>query len=183
VLRVWLKTHANHRPGTKTDTQEHADVATVVARVQKKVWQCKGVELVADGTADHPDAGLLFGTGFSFDAFSCPGVNACSGGKGGALLGDGGDGFNGGAGGNGGYFGGDGGRGGDAPLDCIGVACNGGKGGNAGFHGRGGDGGAGSNGGRGGDAGNGGAPGGSGGAGGSATGSGRTVNGSPGTDG
>ena len=67
---------------------------------------------VGNGTADRPDAGLLWGRGFSYTASTCPGTTVCNGGRGG-ILGDGGDGFNGGSGGAAGWFGtgGDGGMG------------------------------------------------------------------------
>ncbi len=86
-----------------------------------------GPFLIGNGTAEHPDAGILFGNGYSFDDASCP-TGACVGGRAG-LIGNGGDGYNGGNGGdallignggNGGArldgseaFGGDGGAGGD----------------------------------------------------------------------
>lgn len=148
--------------------------------------------LFGDGTAEHPDAGILAGSGFSYDAESCPGTTACAGGNAGLLFGNGGHGFNGGAGGSAGWFGngGDGGRGipgGDGGPGGRGGWFSGG-GGNGGAGGDaltpGGDGGAGGAGGNagllsllgdGGDGGDGGAgaassdsaPGGSGGAGGS----------------
>jgi len=54
---------------------------------------------VSSGTAAHPNAGLLLGNGFSYDATTCAGGVACNGGHAG-LLGNGGNGFNGGAGGS-----------------------------------------------------------------------------------
>ena len=69
---------------------------------------------VGDGTADNPNAGILFGNGYSYTSFegSCTSGAACNGGNGG-LIGNGGDGFNGGNGGSAGWFGtgGDGGTG------------------------------------------------------------------------
>jgi hypothetical protein len=67
---------------------------------------------ISNGTAAHPNGGLLIGSGFSYDASTCASV--CRGGNGGLLLGSGGSGFNGGAGGNAGLVGngGDGGDGG-----------------------------------------------------------------------
>jgi len=50
---------------------------------------------IGNGTADQPDAGILVGNGFSYDATTCTGQTACNGGKGG-ILGDGGAGYNGG---------------------------------------------------------------------------------------
>ncbi|MCB1292347.1 MAG: hypothetical protein KDB45_12680 [Mycobacterium sp.] len=68
--------------------------------------------LFGDGTADHPDGGILIGNGYSWTASSCPGTTACVGGNGG-LIGSGGNGYNGGNGGSAGWFGngGDGGAG------------------------------------------------------------------------
>ena len=108
---------------------------------------------IGDGTADNPDAGLLFGNGFSYDATTCLGA-ICNGGRGG-IFGNGGDGFNGGNGGAAGWFG-DGGKGGDGIAGQAGGA--GGRGGL--ITGDGGDGGAGGSavaaGAAGGDGGNGG---------------------------
>jgi hypothetical protein len=112
------------------------------------------LRLFGDGTAENPNAGILFGNGFSWDASSCTGGVTCHGGNGG-LWGNGGDGFNGGHGGSAGWFG-SGGNGG------AGVAGrSGGHGGRGGLiAGKGGNGGAGGvalmpdgDGGRGGDAG------------------------------
>lgn len=89
---------------------------------------------IGDGTAESPNAGILMGNGYSYDAQTCTNGRVCDGGNGG-LIGNGGNGYNGGSGGSAGWFGngGDGGRG--AP---------GGNGGNGGlFMGDGGNGGAG----------------------------------------
>lgn len=79
---------------------------------------------IGNGTAANPNAGLLVGNGFSYDAGTCTGTAACAGGRGGFLVGNGGNGWNGGSGGSAGLFGnggaggagllwgGDGGRGG-----------------------------------------------------------------------
>jgi hypothetical protein len=91
---------------------------------------------VGNGTADNPNAGILAGDGFSYDATSCP-TGTCDGGNGG-LLGNGGNGYNGGAGGSAGWFG-HGGNGGDAITVADGG--NGGRGGLfAGYGGNGGNG-------------------------------------------
>jgi hypothetical protein len=95
--------------------------------------------LIGDGTADRPDAGLLIGNGFSFDADSCLGA-ICNGGNGG-VFGNGGNGFNGGNGGAAGWFG----RGGNGGAGIAGQA--GGAGGSGGLIA-----GGGGNGGKGGDA-------------------------------
>jgi hypothetical protein len=92
--------------------------------------------LFGDGTAEHPDAGLLFGNGFSWDALSCTGTAVCHGGNAGLLGGSAGHGFNGGHGGAAGLFG----RGGDGGDGLPGT--NGGDGGRGGLiSGDGGDGG------------------------------------------
>ena len=113
--------------------------------------------LFGNGTAEHPNAGMLFGDGFSWDASSCTGGGACNGGNAGLLGGDGGNGFNGGSGGSAGWFGnggkgglgvpgGNGGNGGRGGL-ILGSGGNGGAGGAAlvpgGAPGTGGDGGRG----------------------------------------
>ena len=109
---------------------------------------------VGDGTADHPDAGILIGNGYSFTSYE--GVctsGACNGGNGG-LIGNGGNGFNGGNGGSAGWFG----NGGDGGAGVAGINDGaGGDGGDGGLltgdGGRGGDGAAGGRGGNGGRAG------------------------------
>lgn len=110
---------------------------------------------IGNGTADHPDAGLLIGNGFSYTAATCTGTTACNGGKAG-LIGNGGSGFNGGKGGAATWFG-NGGAGGDGRPGQKGgtggigglFLGNGGSGGNGGtataVAGNGGDGGAGGN--------------------------------------
>ena len=116
---------------------------------------------IGDGTAERPDAGILYGNGYNFTEYggACT-SGACDGGNAG-LIGNGGDGFSGGNGGAAGWFG-NGGAGG-AGVGGI----NGGAGGNggraglfSGFGGAGGDGAAasdpagdGGDGGHGGDAG------------------------------
>ena len=91
---------------------------------------------IGDGTADHPDAGLLFGDGFSYDASTCAGIWACDGGRGGFLFGNGGDGWNGGSGGSAGLFG-NGGAGGPGLGGALGASgflgSFGGKGGRGGL--------------------------------------------------
>ncbi len=93
--------------------------------------------LIADGTATHPDAGLLFGNGFSFTELSCSTGVSCDGGRGGLLSGNGGSGYNGGNGGRAGFFGNGGTGGGGTPTVKAG-----GNGGAAGFFGNGGSGGS-----------------------------------------
>lgn len=110
--------------------------------------------LFSNGTAAHPNAGLLVGNGYSWTAETCL-TGACDGGDGGA-IGNGGRGFNGGSGGAAGWLG-TGGDGGDA-LDPGASGGSGGSGGvlfgAGGVGGRGADGPAiGGNGGMGGDTG------------------------------
>jgi hypothetical protein len=64
---------------------------------------------ISNGTAGHPDGGVLIGNGYSWTAETCP-SGSCAGGKAG-LVGNGGAGFNGGRGGNA-LFVGSGGNGG-----------------------------------------------------------------------
>ncbi len=66
--------------------------------------------LVGNGTAAHPNGGILIGNGYSWTAATCP-SGACKGGNGG-VIGSGGAGYNGGDGGSAGWFG-QGGAGGD----------------------------------------------------------------------
>ena len=80
---------------------------------------------IGNGTAGNPNAGLLLGDGFSYDATSCTGGTACNGGNGG-FVGSGGSGYNGGNGGSAGWFGA-GGDGGDGLAGQAGG--NGGRGG------------------------------------------------------
>ena len=81
---------------------------------------------IGDGTADNPNAGILYGNGYSYTGYegACT-EGACDGGNGG-LIGNGGNGFNGGNGGSAGLFG-NGGAGGHGVLGI-----NGGAGGNGG---------------------------------------------------
>ena len=103
--------------------------------------------LISNGTAAHPDGGLLIGDGFSYDAETCPGTTACTGGNGGLIYGSGGGGWNGGNGGSAGWIGngGNGGAGGTGVNGGAGgTGVNGGAGGTGGlFLGHGGNGGAG----------------------------------------
>lgn len=81
-----------------------------------------------NGTAEHPDGGILIGNGYSWTSETCSGGSACNGGNGG-IFGSGGDGYNGGNGGSAGWFG-DGGSGGSG-VDGV----NGGAGGKGGVGG------------------------------------------------
>lgn len=120
-----------------------------------------------NGTAEHPDGGILLGNGYSWTYETC--TTVCDGGNGG-IFGSGGNGFNGGNGGSAGWFGhggaggdaliaggrgGDGGRGGvltgdggaggagAVAVDTVQVGGRGGHGGNSGYFGKGGAGGRG----------------------------------------
>ncbi|MGB2810228.1 MAG: hypothetical protein WBC17_00550 [Mycobacterium sp.] len=85
---------------------------------------------ISDGTAAHPDAGLLIGTGYSWAAQTCNQDAACNGGKAGVLWGSGGSGWNGGNGGSAGLLG-SGGAGGAGIAEVNGGA--GGAGGRGGL--------------------------------------------------
>lgn len=81
-----------------------------------------------NGTAEHPNAGLLVGNGYSWTAQTCTGATACDGGASG-LVGNGGNGYNGGNGGSAGLFG-NGGNGGAGILTVnSGLGGSGGSGG------------------------------------------------------
>ena len=91
---------------------------------------------VSNGTSGSPNAGLLVGNGYSYSSFDtqCVGSFVCDGGRGGLLLGAGGNGYNGGNGGNAGLFFGTvflPGNGGAGSSTCSGAACTTGSGGNA----------------------------------------------------
>ena len=108
---------------------------------------------VGNGTAEHPDSGLLFGNGYSYGTVPGDCATSCNGGDGGFFYGNGGNGFgggnggsavlignggnggngqSGGGGGNGGLLTGNGGNGGNADAGGGGT---GGPGGNGGFFG------------------------------------------------
>ena len=74
-------------------------------------WQPGSVYslFISDGSLTHPDAGLMIGSGFSYNADTCP-DGGCSGGRAGLLYGNGGNGWGGGNGGSAGLIG----NGGDA---------------------------------------------------------------------
>lgn len=60
---------------------------------------------ISNGTAAHPNAGLLIGNGYSWTAQTCNQGSPCDGGRSGLLVGNGGNGFAGGNGGSAGLFG------------------------------------------------------------------------------
>ena len=170
---VWAAAAVARRDPART-TASTAAAGTTAAQTANPIADFIRT-FIGDGTADNPDAGWLFGNGFSYDAQSCVGVTVCNGGTSG-LIGNGGNGFNGGNGGAalwlgngggggdglpgqnggnggiGGLFGGDGGDGGagGTAASIAGVGGNGGNGGPVGtlsLFGRGGDGGDGGTGG------------------------------------
>lgn len=102
----------------------------------------------SDGTAGHPNAGLIGGNGYSWTDETCTDASSCTSGRAGLIYGNGGNGYAGGAGGSTGWFG-NGGDGGDGVawnpvVPAVGVGGTGGAGGNGGlFYGNGGKGGAG----------------------------------------
>ena len=112
------------RPAAATAGTAPNAVPTAFAEANRSLWDV----FFGDGTADHPDAGILVGNGFSFTAQTCTGTSACNGGNSG-LIGNGGNGWNGGNGGAAGLFG-NGGNGGAGILTV-----NSGRGGNGGHGG------------------------------------------------
>ena len=91
---------------------------------------------VSNGTSGSLNAGLLVGNGYSYTAADtqCAGSFVCDGGRGGLLIGAGGNGYNGGNGGNAGLFFGTAflpGNGAAGAPGCSGSACTTGSGGNA----------------------------------------------------
>lgn len=119
-----------------------ASVGSPDAKTLVGGWRPGGIVrlFIGNGTAQHPNAGILFGNGYSYTGYggACT-AGACNGGNGG-LIGSGGNGYNGGNGGSAGWFG-NGGDGGAGAADGTGKGGNGGSGGL--FMGSGGDGGAG----------------------------------------
>ncbi|WP_162627847.1 hypothetical protein [Mycolicibacterium setense] len=93
---------------------------------------------VGDGTAENPNAGLLIGKGYSYGTVAGDCASSCDGGRGGLLMGQGGNGFGGGSGGSVGLIG-NGGAGGAGTAEHL----DGGVGGTGGIFGNGGAGGAG----------------------------------------
>lgn len=112
-------------------------LGTGSAKTANPVQNLMGV-FFGNGTAEHPNAGLLIGNGYNWTPQTCNQGKACDGGQAGLIYGNGGKGFAGGAGGSAGLLG-DGGDGG-AGIDG-GAGGNGGRGGV--FYGSGGAGGAG----------------------------------------
>lgn len=104
---------------------------------------------IGNGTAEHPNAGILIGKGYSYGTVAGDCASTCDGGNGGMLFGQGGNGFGGGTGGSVGLIG-NGGAGGAGTADHL----NGGIGGTGGIFGNGGAGGAGFDTGNGGSGGN-----------------------------
>jgi len=69
-----------------------AGVLTPTALASARTWQPGSVIrlFVSNGTAAHPNAGLVIGTGYSFgrSAGDCTVSSGCSGSRGGLLLGN-----------------------------------------------------------------------------------------------
>lgn len=128
--REWGAPTRTTSPAASVTTGEEAPAALVgpAAAASNPIADFIGI-FISDGTAAHPDAGLLIGNGYSWTAATCAGGDPCTGGNGGLLLGSGGAGFNGGVGGSAGWFG-NGGDGGAGVSGTIGGAGgNGGRGG------------------------------------------------------
>ena len=92
---------------------------------------------ISNGTAANPNAGLLIGNGFSYDAATCLVGSTCNGGRAGFLLGNGGNGYGGGNGGRA-FLIGNGGNAAvgieyEAPPETQGAGVPGGNGGNGGL--------------------------------------------------
>lgn len=126
------------------------------AKAANPVQKVIGI-FIGNGTAAHPNAGLLIGNGYSWTAQTCDQDKACNGGRAGLLLGNGGNGFGGGNGGSAGMVGnggaggsgldgspggdggraglifGDGGAGGGGGNSVSGAGGAGGSGGSAGW--------------------------------------------------
>lgn len=99
-------------PGTAAEL----GVPAVLAQIRAASPACADL-LFANGTAKHPDAGLISGRGFTFSARTCQGAKPCRGGNGGNagwFSGAAGNGGRAGRVGNGGAGGGAGGAIGDA---------------------------------------------------------------------
>jgi hypothetical protein len=127
------------REAGKSDAAAHAVASTAVGSAANAA--ADAFWLFGDGTAEHPNGGVLSGNGFSWNANSCTGTSACTGGNAGIWGGNGGNGFNGGNGGAAGWSGnggnggagipgGNGGNGGRGGL-IFGSGGNGGVGGAA----------------------------------------------------
>jgi putative cell wall-binding protein len=102
-IEQWLPTITDYMSVSATNTPEQV-VSIYAQRAQQQFPSCAGLNLIENGTADNPDAGPVFGVGYSHTTESCP-SGACNGGRGGGLLGDGGAGFRGGKGGDAGLLG------------------------------------------------------------------------------
>lgn len=89
---------------------------------------------IGNGTAEHPNAGLLIGNGYSWTVQTCTQGKPCNGGQAGLLFGNGGNGFNGGNGGRA-FLIGNGGAGGVGTVGGPEAAVDGGSGGSGGIGG------------------------------------------------
>jgi hypothetical protein len=149
-IAAWLPTVTDYQTVSQSNTAlQVVDIFEQRARTQ--LTRCAGLTLVQNGTADNPDAGPIFGVGYTYTSITGACTTApCDGGNGGTLLGDGGDGYLGGDGGDAGLMG-NGGNGGTGVTGAAGAT---GAIGAAGLSGAGG--GTGATGGTGGDGGSGG---------------------------
>lgn len=120
-IEEWLPTIDDYETLSQSKTPEEV-VDIFSERAKNRFVSCKDITLVQNGTADEPDAGPIFGVGYSYSSFTgaCT-VAPCNGGKGGLLLGDAGDGFAGGDGGAAGQVG-NGGNGGAGVAGAAGAA-------------------------------------------------------------
>lgn len=167
-----LAAHVDLEPPAGSVTAGRSELGVGSAKAVNPVQNVIGI-FIGNGTAAHPNAGLLVGNGYSWTAQTCNLGKACDGGRAGLLVGNGGNGFAGGAGGSAGLFGnggvggagigggaggnggragllwGNGGGGGAGSSSPSGTGGDGGGGGSAGFlslRGNGGAGGAGGSG-------------------------------------
>lgn len=138
AITAWLPTQTDYQTLSQSNTDLQV-VSIFEQRAKTQLSACSGLSLVENGTAAQPNAGTIFGVGYTYSSLegACL-VAPCDGGNGGTLLGDGGAGGAGGAGGTGG-------AGGASALS--GVNGNGGNGGNGSNGGNGGNGGTGGTGG------------------------------------
>ena len=115
---------------TVSNSNTPLEVVTIFEqRAQSELSACADLTLVENGTAESPDAGPIFGVGYTYTTVggACTAV-PCAGGNGATLLGDGGNGGNGGARGAAGSAGARGG-GSAGTAGTAGLAGNGSNGG------------------------------------------------------
>ncbi|MEN9300518.1 MAG: hypothetical protein RLZZ254_299, partial [Actinomycetota bacterium] len=120
AITAWLPSITDYQLVSQTNTK--LQVVTIFEqRAQTQLPDCAGLSLVENGTAASPNAGAIFGVGYTYTSFSGACTTApCNGGNGGGLLGDGGDGYAGGDGGDAGRVG-NGGDGGTGVVGAMGA--------------------------------------------------------------